>query len=443
MEQPVDDRKALIDFGPADQHGVILHQFMLVGGDEEAVAEFHVRTRFAFLYPFGVGLEEGVNFFGRGNRLVAEETAVDQIEVLEEHRVKILEGFPLGREHGLVAEGEQARADFGREVVPGGEVLAHGLGDAGGFGPGRTTAAVDGFAGAALERFEAPAPGLGFAPAGQSEVGLGVEFLDPVDALAAGIPEQIQVGGEMHVGLQHVRVDLEFKGRDGRAVVFFKDHAAGRGDAGVDLAQGGLVEEGDIVAQGLMAEAAVVGAEGGRGHAEKLADERVVVGEVLQAIVVGIEAEPHDAEHEDLPEVEAGAAGDLFAGEDFGFEQGEDLRLQRRLRPDPLQAREDRRQFVAALAREDDLFNRHEAEFGLGGEALAHGKGECRGVDQAFPSESTCRAANIRRRIYAEIITAHSGNPRLESFLPDTKYPSSTVFRPLSSVLCLLSFRTQ
>ena len=133
-----------------------------------------------------------------------------------------------------------------------------------------------------------------------------------------------------------------------------------------------------------MREAALVGAEGRGGHAEKLAQERVVVGAMLEPIIVGLEAEGHDAQHHDLPEVEAGAASGFFAREDFGFEQPEDFRLQRGVRPDPLQAGQDRRPFVAALAREDNFFNGPEPKFRLAGERLAQGKSEWDGVDGAF-----------------------------------------------------------
>ena len=34
VEQPVGDGNALINFGLAEQHGVVLHECMLVGGDE-------------------------------------------------------------------------------------------------------------------------------------------------------------------------------------------------------------------------------------------------------------------------------------------------------------------------------------------------------------------------------------------------------------------------
>ncbi len=44
-----------------------------------------------------------------------------------------------------------------------------------------------------------------------------------------------------------------------------------------------------------------------------------------------------------------------------------------RAAPDPLQAGEQRWQFVAAGERQHNLFDRREAAFGLGGEEVAHG----------------------------------------------------------------------
>lgn len=66
-------------------------------------------------------------------------------------------------------------------------------------------------------------------------------------------------------------------------------------------------------------------------HAEPLAHERVVVGEVFHPIPIRGEAQPHDAQHENLPEVRDGVASGLLAGEDPGFEQGDNLGLARGL----------------------------------------------------------------------------------------------------------------
>jgi hypothetical protein len=74
-----------------------------------------------------------------------------------------------------------------------------------------------------------------------------------------------------------------------------------------------------------------------------------------------------------LPEVHAGAAGGLFAGQDFGFEQSEDLSLERGMHPEPLQPRQDRRQFVAALERQANLFDGRDLEIGLSLEGVADG----------------------------------------------------------------------
>lgn len=42
---------------------------------------------------------------------------------------------------------------------------------------------------------------------------------------------------------------------------------------------------------------------------------------------------------------------------DSGFEQGEDLGLERGVHPNPLETREDGREFVAALERETNLLD--------------------------------------------------------------------------------------
>ena len=97
---------------------------------------------------------------------------------------------------------------------------------------------------------------------------------------------------------------------------------------------------------------------------------------MFHPVPVRVQAQAHDAQHEDLPEIHAGAPRGFFAGEDFGCAQGEDPGLERGVRPDPLQAGEDRRQLGAALERQTHLFDGRELESGLGLEVVAHG-GEC------------------------------------------------------------------
>jgi hypothetical protein len=109
------------------------------------------------------------------------------------------------------------------------------------------------------------------------------------------------------------------------------------------------------------------------GQAEHLADEQVVVGQVGHAIPVGVQAQAHNAQHQDLPQVHAGASGGLFTRQNFAFEQGENPGLERGMNPKPLQTGKDGRQFVAAPEWQANLFDGCDLEIGLGLERMAHG----------------------------------------------------------------------
>jgi len=92
----------------------------------------------------------------------------------------------------------------------------------------------------------------------------------------------------MHIRLQHVGVHLDFKRREGRAAFFCEHLASGGSDARVDLAEQFVIEQGDVVPQGLMTEDFGLLAPRRGGHAQHLADQRVMICQVLQAIPVGI-----------------------------------------------------------------------------------------------------------------------------------------------------------
>ena len=65
--------------------------------------------------------------------------------------------------------------------------------------------------------------------------------------------------------------------------------------------------------------------------------------------------------------------GGLFAGKNFSFEQGECLGLARGMHSESLQTRQDRGQFVAAIQRQANLFNRSDLKIRLVLEMIAHG----------------------------------------------------------------------
>ena len=269
----------------------------------------------------------------------------------------------------MVAELNQAGANFDFERTAHSQILPHGWFDARFL---VRPAAINDLAGGALEVLELPPPVLGLAPSGQRVAGGAIAF-DQVHALAARVPEQVQVGREMHVGLQHVAVHLEFKRRAGRAGFFCEHLASRRRNGRIDLLEQFVVQQGDVVPQGLMTENfGVLTPRRGR-HAQHLPHERIVVGNVFQPIPVRIQSQPHDAQDENLPEVHAGATGGLFASDDFSFQQGEDLGLECWVHPDPLQTGQDGRQLVAALERQPNLFDGGDLQIGLGLEMMAHG----------------------------------------------------------------------
>ncbi len=200
----------------------------------------------------------------------------------------------------------------------------------------------------------------------------------------------------MHVSFQHVGVHLDFQRRDGRAAFFCEHLSSRRGDARVDLLEQFVVEQRDVVAQRLMAEPfGLVIPRRGR-QAQHLTNQRVMIGHILHPIPVGVQAQPHDAQHEDLPEVHARATGGFFADKDFGFQQGEDLSLEGRVHPDPLQPGQQWRKFVATLERQTNLFDGRDLEIGLGSEMVAHG-GECCGFRPRNPRHHSITTPTFAR----------------------------------------------
>lgn len=128
-------------------------------------------------------------------------------------------------------------------------------------------------------------------------------------------------------------------------------------DDGVDFGEVFFGEEGEVFFEG--------GEGKDEGHvegglAEELAHEGVEIRDVVEAVVVAVEAEPDDAEDENLPEVHAGAAGGFFGYFAFGadaFEDGEDFAVDLGGVENPLQSGEDGREFIARFGGDFDFFD--------------------------------------------------------------------------------------
>src|SRR5258708_3945007 len=115
-----------------------------------------------------------------------------------------------------------------------------------------------------------------------------------------------------------------------------------------------------------------LGSPGVWAHAQHLAQEQVVIGQVFHSMPVRAQSQADHAQDEDLPQVHAGASGLLLAAQDVGFQERQDVCFQRGMHPDPLETSQDGRQLVAALERQKDLLDGNDLEVRFGIEALAH-----------------------------------------------------------------------
>src|SRR5258708_21634460 len=117
-----------------------------------------------------------------------------------------------------------------------------------------------------------------------------------------------------------------------------------------------------------------LGSPGVWAHAQHLAQEQVVIGQVFHSMPVRAQSQADHAQDEDLPQVHAGASGLLLAAQDVGFQERQDFCFQRGMHPDPLETSQDGRQLVAALEREKDLLDGSGLEVGFRIEGLAHNR---------------------------------------------------------------------
>ncbi len=174
----------------------------------------------------------------------------------------------------------------------------------------------------------------------------------------------------MNIGFQHVTVSL---GSDRFGVFFFFEHAPARlRDQAVNLGKQRLVEVANIVGERFVMKGLLVRC-GDRGHSEDLPQQRIVIGQIFQAVIVTIQSQAHDPQHENLPEAQSGTPGRLFAAANFRFEQGKNPGVDLGRLEDPLQAREDGWQFVTTFEGDPNAFNGSLSQGQLHIKTPAHG----------------------------------------------------------------------
>ena len=125
-------------------------------------------------------------------------------------------------------------------------------------------------------------------------------------------------------------------------------------DDGVDLSEVSFGEKGEVFFEG--GEGKFEGHVKG-GLAEELTHEGVVVCDVVEAVVVAVEAEADDSENKNLPKIHAWTTSRFFVSRLDTFENSKDFPVHFGGGEDPLQSGEDGRQFVAGLGGDFDFFN--------------------------------------------------------------------------------------
>ena len=198
-------------------HVVIVNdKVILVGGDEEFAAKFHRAAGLALADPLGVGLKEREDLFVVRDGFAPEDAPLDEVDVFVEHLDK-------------VGQLDEAGALNGAELKT--SELAEGGVGLGAQGAGFVK--VDAcpllktflFVGASLLAdvakrthlvFEPGSDRVVFAPAGKSVILS--QGNDDINCLAARVPEQVDVGGEVNIGFKNVGVTF---GDDLFLAVFF------------------------------------------------------------------------------------------------------------------------------------------------------------------------------------------------------------------------------
>lgn len=110
-------------------------------------------------------------------------------------------------------------------------------------------------------------------------------------------------------------------------------------DNRIDLREQGLVDMADVLTDSAVVKGRLVG-HGELRQAHDLAHEAVVVGDVLDAVVITIQAEAHHAQHQNVPQIHARPAGvPLLVSDHFLLKQFKDGLIDLRCAKDPLETR--------------------------------------------------------------------------------------------------------
>jgi len=196
-----------------------------------------------------------------------------------------------------------------------------------------------------------------------------------LDGLAHGVLEQIDVGGEVHIGFNDEGIAARFQ----RGVrMRFHQVMSSLDHHGIDAREQLRGEQAQVVFESLQAVAMLVGPVAVTEH---LAHQAVLVGEFLHPVVVGIQPQAQGAQDQNAPLRHARTPGlgtdellAVGAHRQYIGEDGEDLIAQCLGGVDVLQAPEQAWDVVAGEAVELDGGDVDLAKLHLGTEDVTHGR---------------------------------------------------------------------
>jgi hypothetical protein len=346
----LDHRHGDLIVGLVLHHAVAEEEAELILAERDFEPELDGHAGLALADPLGVGLEEGEDLLAVGDGLALEHPPAHLIDLALGVGEDVIEGCEqrLGQPEPLL---ELDLGELGTRQEAFAEAQVLGVGGANRLSARRALGRI--FGAGALALLGAPIGLLhtadvvgALAPVAQA-LALG-ERRAGLDDLAHRVREQVDVGGILDIGLHHEGVGAH---RKGVVWVFFDQGMAGLDHHLVDALQDRGGEPAQVVLErlhgplGLVAPVAV---------AEHLAHGAVLVGQLGEAIVVGVQPQAQGAEHQDLPLRHAGApalgAYDARAvgahRQDLG-EDGEDLLAQYRRGVDVLQPAQQARDVIA------------------------------------------------------------------------------------------------
>jgi hypothetical protein len=361
--------------------GLVLHdavredEAILVFGDRHAHTELDRDAGLAFADPLGVRLEDGEHLLMMRDAFAEQDAAANLVDL------------PLGMGDVVVQRGEhrlgQAAADV--QLDAGQRARCRNCSASAKYS--RQRCSICDARGALVRVLGRGAFELLQAPIGPLQAADVVGALAPVaqafalaqpgtglDDLARGIEQQVEVGGVVHVGLDHEGVAAHFQRRAGMRF--------DQGMPGLDHHLVDPIEHRGVNRRRLSLSVCTLqrSLPGPVADAEQLAHAAMFVGQLPDPVVVGIESPTQHAEHQHLPLRHAGAPGRdahrpiaVLAHRQHLGEDGEHLLAQRVLGVDVLQTAQQPRDVVARSDIEFDRADVHFAELQLGVDDLAHG----------------------------------------------------------------------